>query len=1070
MAQNVKFVDVTRSYIPVDPKAFPQNLIAPRSEDAPEDAPLVAAYEGWNFLPTSYGYKSYFGTNAAMAIGALSRSADYVLLYQTGTFQNILVALCDNGIWINRSENADAWEHVAEQDVVADDVVADWSYCILNRGLYLYRAGALNYWKIFFTPSADLLGTFDFVGAISAVAMPTVTGFPAGTREFRVSYANADGWYSSESEPVSVTTATAEAITISWPAQAGATAYRVYATKDEVTEYFDVPATDLQYYYAIVPADGTTSIPDASWVESVEEFYLPVSVTPTFLNMEGQIGIFSAGTRLGFWDSEDSIGWSSIDDYAEFTPSIQTLAGSAVFSDVAGRIISIHSHGEGFIIYATKSIVVVNKAVEATFMWDPKKILDVGVSYPKQVTVNDTGMVHYAYTNSGIYNIEEGRQQLIIPAIYDFFKKSSLPVYISMLENRYLAFHVMDPEYILGNVQFVTDSIPATTITFPQDLAIGDLGDPIELVGNDTCYTLQGLNHVHQGAGAGSASDDGFDFGPLWNSLYRTYYSFGGIGGPIEWGPTPCPTLPVPSGPDLEFNPTVGRVTDVTQDGTNKYIVEDNPVEFWFRQNTEKFVATQTALWRLADEALAAHLQEITSKTYTGQVSLQVVGSENDTPDISSDNFIVPSAANSCPLAVNPAEMGVITDICDIGDFITAFGGFNWGFSNCGMYLTRYVTGKATLSRVTTVTTTCTRETYSGAEGAGWFDITNGAGYGHATPEDVIRKRIELFFPTWVGQPVRYDSITPYNGLGYALGPEPGAEYVNICAPQFFLPGKAEVTRTTKHYLVLRNPQTGIFGVDTAYMELMGWYNSDDITQIVPADASCTPPAYDPEDPPSSSSGGMPISDIDGTICGIPFDPITLPALSPDPIEWPSQSVTYPPAIFLLQEGSIAPKYPTFYGAYVYDTHLEKWGKYKGEYKLFVNYQALNGQVGSVVPYATFGINAGILDAMGLLYLFDAAPEDSYITYGKIGYQRLGFTNVEEVKVQFASLSDCKIAVQGSLDGKNLEATLIKEQALSNEMTGTLFANMSTRWYNITISGTYDISYIEFRGTRSARR
>ena len=73
--------------------------------------------------------------------------------------------------------------------------------------------------------------------------------------------------------------------------------------------------------------------------------------------MSDRWGIFRANGRLGFWDSANSISWSSLFDKADFTPAIETLAGNVTFNDVLGRIVSIKASGSGFVIYSTKNIV-----------------------------------------------------------------------------------------------------------------------------------------------------------------------------------------------------------------------------------------------------------------------------------------------------------------------------------------------------------------------------------------------------------------------------------------------------------------------------------------------------------------------------------------------------------------------------------------------------------------------------------------------------------------------------------------------------------------------------------------
>ena len=48
MAQKAQVIDVTKSYIPGDPNAFPENLVNTSQEDGEEKAPPVIPFEGNN--------------------------------------------------------------------------------------------------------------------------------------------------------------------------------------------------------------------------------------------------------------------------------------------------------------------------------------------------------------------------------------------------------------------------------------------------------------------------------------------------------------------------------------------------------------------------------------------------------------------------------------------------------------------------------------------------------------------------------------------------------------------------------------------------------------------------------------------------------------------------------------------------------------------------------------------------------------------------------------------------------------------------------------------------------------
>lgn len=352
--QQTKFIDVTRSFVPMDPNAFPDGMHVVDIKE--EQRVPVMAYAGHNFLPTAYGYRSFFGTEDVLAVDPLEERVDHILLFQNELKNNILIALCDSGIWYKSGSVSGAWT----QAIVLDDhrdtptVHYPWSYTILDDELFCYRANNPTYYRI---------------GSL----------------------------------------AVAPGVTIA-------------------------------------------------------------TVAPTFLNMAAQIGIFRAGNRLGFWDSDDSIGWSSLDDFQEFTPDLETLAGNSKFPLLIGKIVTVRSHGDGFIIYATKSIVYVANKSESLFLWDPTRIMQgTGIAYPEEIIEAMPDIVHFAYTSIGLYKIENATAELIIPEITDFFKLSGRPKYLKLIEGRYLCFEIIDANYASGFPQVTDVTIPALSFTITAE-------------------------------------------------------------------------------------------------------------------------------------------------------------------------------------------------------------------------------------------------------------------------------------------------------------------------------------------------------------------------------------------------------------------------------------------------------------------------------------------------------------------------------------------------------------------------------------------------------------------------
>ena len=150
--------------------------------------------------------------------------------------------------------------------------------------------------------------------------------------------------------------------------------------------------------------------------------------------------------------------------------------------------------------------------------------------------------------------------------------------------------------------------------------------------------------------------------------------------------------------------------------------------------------------------------------------------------------------------------------------------------------------------------------------------------------------------------------------------------------------------------------------------------------------------------------------------------------------------------------------------------HLKKWGKLKLDYKLLLDYSTVNDQKGAIIDYSTFGMAGGVLAEDGHIYKFDQYPVSSRITYGKVGYHRLGFTDYEGSIVHFKELCIGTLEVTGSLDGQNLAPAIYNVTPYDKVNTLMSNASLSARWYNLTFSGHFDITHLEFRGTKTARR
>ena len=366
MVQKSQFIDLKKSYVPIDPNSFPEVLVNTDREDTEEKVLPVLAYEGYNFIPTPYGYRSYFGTTKKLGLGILASRCQHIVTYKTTSDTYYLIALAEDGIWVNTVEAGGSWTQLVTH-TFNGNVFERWTFCVIQNILYMYKQG-----------------------------------------------------------------------------------------KDEV-------------YY--------TNITEAGVFE-INNFI------PTFLNMAGQMGIFRAGVRLGFWDSSNSISWSSAFALSDFEPSLETLAGNSIFAECIGRIVTIISNADAFTVYCTGSIVGAIFIPEANLVWDAKKILDAGIQHPYSVTTANTDYDHYAWTTAGLLHIKKYNPfskiyetEFILPEFYDFMKEERKPIYMSCTQDRYLTFRIFDTKYLFGRASTTTQYVDPskTALLLGEEYWDGDI-------------------------------------------------------------------------------------------------------------------------------------------------------------------------------------------------------------------------------------------------------------------------------------------------------------------------------------------------------------------------------------------------------------------------------------------------------------------------------------------------------------------------------------------------------------------------------------------------------------------
>lgn len=1073
MVQLAKVLDITKSYVPVNPETFPSTLHGTNKEDYPVDSAPVVPYRGHNFLPTAYGYKSYFGTNAGVSTAPAGARVDELFPIQTAELTTMLVALCEDGIWL--LENS-TWSHPVVLPVPAEGTHYDWSYCYVDQRLYCYRSTDAHIYEVLIR--AKVVEAPVPTPAKAGVLPAAFTISPYGNKLAAGAKQTIKYWLSAATEH--------GVAMLTEPSTLTDIEYNTYLFEIPVAQ---MPATTLTIYYTIVSADpeavpvykklsvaytgsATTKRFDINFANgTVTEEHLLIpsgtvqELTPTFLNMEGQQGIFAAGMRLGIWDSSNSVAWSAIDDPMDFTPSIETLAGSAVFSAVSGTIQRCLAHKDGFIIYSTGSIVLVDAVPEATFQWDSKPLLtNGGIHYAKQCVASYPSDEHYAFTKIGIVKIENKQLEFIVPQFYDELKSLDTLVFLNILEGRYLCFEVLDAEYLLGNVRYQNKMVGSTPITFMSDDAALDYYKGVDLVGSKVCSVLEGMFSSGVGSQSAAAADasatgappkqPGTLYSPIWEVTYTSFPLDG-----LTFVASEC-SAPLALHPSIfvDENELAGGGQVITFNSSTLGKVDPSHM-----------LAAFGILLTLKTQKYDEYVQAILGASDTEELSEGTYGPQSLFP-----GYTFPAPYNNLGTTVTN------TKYCLIGDFLTNWSDPQIAMGNCDAEVYMYATERITIkSKIETKQEISVDKKL----GRGWVVASDPTGQEYATGDACCRaqggySRSGNVFPL----PAEGESTVTQCYLGdWNWGG--GDNYGSGSAGSATCYSYNREVRKNRTFLdghnVITARDQGIFAKISVKLTLKGWTYTDTsgATQTLNKSGNSSycltpdnhintpmPPSLNPSTNPDAKDAEL------GGICGIPFAPIHLPDTEFPIIDWPDQTVVIPPSSFLLQDGSSSPIYPTYAGAFVYDLHLKKWGKIKQDYKLLLNYNVgVNGQ-GAILDVEMTDLCAGVLHTDGRLSKFDNYPAESEIVYGKIGYHRLGFTSLEEIKVQFAVPCTGYLGIEGSMDGRHLEYGLTSRIAYDNIMTAELPSNSSARWYNITLNGHYDITHIEFRGTKSSRR
>lgn len=866
------------------------------------------------------------------------------------------------------------------------------------------------------------------------------------------------------------------------------------------------------------------------------------SFVPSFLNMAGQMGIFRANGRLGFWDSDNSISWSSLYDLTDFTPAVETLAGNSTFLSVVGRIVNILPQGEGFIIYATKSIVGVRSSkANVNILWEANQITaEAGIVYPFQVTTGLTELEHYAFTNTGIkrigdYNALKQSHTIeeIATEIFDFLKESKEPVRLDFLGGRFLFFSLINDNYINGRVLNKIDVANSYIVRISSGGGASDINVNDEYIGGKTYLstikesivannkegmflwweaTAQAMIPNRISPVNPYRLDKYYKLIPNTPPSYDTssLLSADDVRALVEGG---VYVQPAPKAVDMNNGSKLGITYYSSLAGGVAYLGHtDKGLNAAFEAQQEEW-----AMYSLIQQNTLAALQAaptITGIKIQGITPYETIKKANDILELSiqADLAAHPGATRNGN-TVTWYEFAGILPSGNVNVDAPEFPDIGRRFASASM-TAHFYGGYRIKRKVSRTYTAVPRNAYPlyrarisvsdyiydalpfsstqyDENGRIIFkpresldDNTDFFGYSTVGFREALQRLFgyiygSVFKEYWSDDHENYY----YNGHFSGLTQWPDIVAYNPVSNQMESSGGSVTFPTSFVWSRIRYYNGSFIGDPADWSGI--FYNisfiilAEHFYYIDHQDTYSLELEYDPSLEVFDSTMTASQTDLSwGSYTDAMEIPKTfrwtdgeihIPGYQLAGYKVPPLDITYPGASFLLQDGIPAPIYPIYKGALVLDLALKKWGKLKADYTALVDYSPIN-TIQYTIPYSNFGLDMGILDANGKLFLADAKPSDSYILYGKFGYYRLGMTKLEEFKANFRLPFTGNIEIASSMDGKNLQTGLVSTYSFNNTNQATAYCNQSGRWHVVKISGIYDLCYLEMRGNIKGRR
>lgn len=228
----------------------------------------------------------------------------------------------------------------------------------------------------------------------------------------------------------------------------------------------------------VLQLSGTPTI---TFGQDGTEPYTEYALETDIIELAQVDGIFEARGRLGAWDQDNAIYWSSYNDVTDFEPSLATQANVMQADAVRGKIIKINGWAEGFVIHSTDNTVLATYSGDQ-FVFSFSFLDNKGIIDPKHVAAADNML--YGWDVTGLYAIDprSRKAELLAPELTEFLNRQNAPLLINYIGDRYLCILFGKGAYSYSEAarrEGITTGVLGGTVelpALPQELDVPRIG------------------------------------------------------------------------------------------------------------------------------------------------------------------------------------------------------------------------------------------------------------------------------------------------------------------------------------------------------------------------------------------------------------------------------------------------------------------------------------------------------------------------------------------------------------------------------------------------------------------